>query len=156
MSKTNTTMEIEQELINIERKNNYCYCCQEVSVNFKQWSNTKFVDVLKYNANTDEFTCLKIKITRSDFKSKNGHNFVGDKNYYVVPTELVEFAKEELKWSKEIGIIEAFYTENGYWFRIRKHSKVSKNKVDFAMRNLLMFNLMKSLYREKSKLEEIV
>lgn len=26
-------------------------------------------------------TCFEIKITKSDFKSENGHNFVGNKNY---------------------------------------------------------------------------
>jgi hypothetical protein len=29
--------------------------------------------------------CFEIKITKSDFKSKNGHNFVGNLNYYVIP-----------------------------------------------------------------------
>lgn len=30
-------------------------------------------------------TCFEVKITKSDFKSKNGHNLVGNLNYYVVP-----------------------------------------------------------------------
>lgn len=32
--------------------------------------------------------CFEIKISKSDFKSKNGHNFVGNLNYYVVPKDL--------------------------------------------------------------------
>lgn len=35
-------------------------------------------------------TCFEVKITKSDFKSKHGHNFVGNHNYYVVPKELIE------------------------------------------------------------------
>ncbi len=33
-------------------------------------------------------TCFEIKITKSDFKSHHGHNFVGNCNYYVIPKEL--------------------------------------------------------------------
>lgn len=33
-------------------------------------------------------TCFEIKITKSDFKSKHGHNFVGNMNFYVMPKEL--------------------------------------------------------------------
>ncbi len=153
MAKTEQTLKIEEAILKNERQNNHIYCCQEVTIDFKNWSKSKFVDILKYNTVTDEFTCLEIKVTKGDFKSNNGHNFVGDKNYYVVPSNLVVFVKEKLKWSKGIGIIEAFELDDGYHFMIRKHSKPSKSKIDFGMRNLLMYNLMKSLYREKSKLE---
>ncbi len=33
-------------------------------------------------------TCFEIKITKSDFKSIHGHNFVGNLNFYVMPKEL--------------------------------------------------------------------
>lgn len=33
-------------------------------------------------------TCYEIKVTKADFKSTHGHNFVGNCNYYVVPTEI--------------------------------------------------------------------
>lgn len=31
------------------------------------------------------FTCYEVKSCRADFESKNGHNFYGEKNYYVMP-----------------------------------------------------------------------
>lgn len=31
--------------------------------------------------------CFEIKSTVSDFKSPNGHNLVGDVNYYVMPSD---------------------------------------------------------------------
>lgn len=31
--------------------------------------------------------CFEIKSTVGDFKSPNGHNLVGDVNYYVVPSD---------------------------------------------------------------------
>lgn len=33
-------------------------------------------------------SCFEIKVSKSDFKSTNGHNFVGNLNYYVMPNEL--------------------------------------------------------------------
>lgn len=33
-------------------------------------------------------TCVEIKITLSDFKSKHGHNFCGHCNYYAMPKDL--------------------------------------------------------------------
>lgn len=35
-------------------------------------------------------TCYEVKITASDFKSKNGHNFHGNRNYYAVPNEIFD------------------------------------------------------------------
>ena len=35
-------------------------------------------------------TCFECKTSLSDFKSKNGHNFHGNRNYYVVPKDLVK------------------------------------------------------------------
>ena len=154
MGKSDTTKKIEKDFIMNERNRQLRYCCQEVSIDFKQYSSSRFVDILVYDGIDDIFISHEIKITKSDFNSKSGHNFVGDKNYYIVPTDLVEYAKEKTKWDKHIGIIEAELAGgNRYWFTIRKHSKNSKNKIDFAMRSLLMFNLMKALYREKSKCE---
>ena len=48
-------------------------------------------------------TCFEIKINKADFHSKNGHNFVGNLNYYVVPAELYEVIKKDI--SSEVGVI---------------------------------------------------
>jgi hypothetical protein len=47
--------------------------------------------------------CFEIKVSVSDFHSKNGHNFVGNVNFYVVPTEI--YAKIKDLVPKDIGII---------------------------------------------------
>lgn len=51
-------------------------------------------------------TCFEIKVTKADFKSANGHNFVGNLNYYVVPLALYHEIKSDVP--KGIGLI-AFY-----------------------------------------------
>lgn len=55
-------------------------------------------------------TCFECKISLSDFKSKNGHNFHGNRNYYVVPKELI--SKIESLVPQQIGILQ-FTKERG-------------------------------------------
>lgn len=37
-----------------------------------------------------DFYCYEVKSSVEDFHSKNGHNFIGDYNYYVMPKEVYE------------------------------------------------------------------
>lgn len=48
-------------------------------------------------------TAMEIKITLADFKSSHGHNFVGNLNYYVIPTKLLQ--QVETLVPEDIGII---------------------------------------------------
>lgn len=46
-----------------------------------------------------EFLCFEVKSCTKDFHSKHGHNFIGDKNYYVMPEKLFESVKDEIPYS---------------------------------------------------------
>ena len=50
-----------------------------------------------------DFYCYEIKSSVEDFHSKNGHNFVGDYNYYVMPIETYEKVKDEIPY--KIGVM---------------------------------------------------
>lgn len=50
-----------------------------------------------------DFYCYEVKSSLDDFHSKNGHNFIGDFNYYVMPSEVFSAIKEEIPW--DIGVI---------------------------------------------------
>lgn len=43
-----------------------------------------------------DFYCYEVKSSVEDFHSKNGHNFIGDFNYYVMPEEVFEKVKNEI------------------------------------------------------------
>lgn len=43
------------------------------------------------------FYCYEIKSSGEDFHSPNGHNFLGDYNYYVMPEEVYKQVKEEIQ-----------------------------------------------------------
>lgn len=81
-------------------------------------------------------TCYECKITLSDFKSKNGHNFHGNKNFYVVPKELVEKIKPLVP--DGIGIIS--YNEKTERFRTEKQSDF--NIVPDDVRIKLLYNAL--------------
>lgn len=43
-----------------------------------------------------DFFCFEIKSSAEDFHSPNGHNFIGDKNYYVMPKEVYDAVEREI------------------------------------------------------------
>lgn len=45
-----------------------------------------------------DFYCYEVKSSVEDFHSKNGHNFLGDFNYYVMPMEVFEKVKAEIPY----------------------------------------------------------
>ena len=47
------------------------------------------------NMRIPEITCYEIKVSVSDFKSQNGHNLVGDHNYYVLSQEVLDYIKSD-------------------------------------------------------------
>lgn len=49
-----------------------------------------------------DFYCYEIKSSVADFKSKNGHNFIGDYNYYVMTAETYSQVKELVPY--DIGV----------------------------------------------------
>lgn len=50
-----------------------------------------------------DFYCYEIKSCVADFNSKNGHNFIGDFNYYVMPKELYEQVKQRIPY--DVGVL---------------------------------------------------
>ena len=56
-------------------------------------------------------TCFEVKISVQDFRSSNGHNFCGNRNYYAVPVEIYEKIKHLIP--DGIGVI-GYYSESGH------------------------------------------
>lgn len=50
-----------------------------------------------------DFYCYEIKSSVEDFRSPNGHNFIGDFNYYVMPMEVYDAVKESMPFA--IGVL---------------------------------------------------
>lgn len=54
-----------------------------------------------------DFYCFEVKSSVEDFHSKNGHNFLGDYNYYVMPEEVYQKVKDEIPY--DIGVYRPEY-----------------------------------------------
>lgn len=81
-------------------------------------------------------TCFEIKISKSDFKSHNGHNFVGNLNYYVVPKELYPGIITLVP--EDIGIIT--YAGHG---SLRKRKECIRREIAPNELNRYLYNAMK-------------
>lgn len=80
----------------------------------RKWINKKY-EIIS--------TCYEIKISKSDFKSIHGHNFVGNFNYYVIPKELYDkLSLDDFKKNnrEDIGVI--VYYSNSKMLRVVKKS----------------------------------
>ncbi len=81
-------------------------------------------------------TCFEVKITVSDFKSENGHNFHGNRNYYAVPIEIYD--KIESLTPPEIGII-VFYPKSQHMIvkRESEHREISYEELAYMLYDAL-------------------
>lgn len=69
------------------------YWAREVTFDYNTAGNTVRVDFMKFvpvnntvsGIEKGDFYCYEVKSSVEDFHSKNGHNFIGDYNYYVMP-----------------------------------------------------------------------
>lgn len=84
-------------------------------------------------------TCYEVKITLSDFKNKNGHNFHGNENYYCVPKELVPKIINLVP--EHVGILSYIETPKYSGLRIAKIAVWQD--VDDRIMSLLLYNAMK-------------
>ena len=96
-----------------------------------------------------DFYCYEVKSSVEDFHSKNGHNFLGDYNYYVMPEEVFEKVKNEIPYY--IGVfVPAGMNYRGKWYDLKSVKKARrKNRERSALEMLLM--MFRSAAREGAK-----
>lgn len=82
-------------------------------------------------------TCFEVKISVSDFKSGNGHNFHGNRNYYVVAAGIYEKIRDLVP--DDIGII-VYYEKTGA-MRIKKECQF--REIGFDLKAELLYNALK-------------
>ncbi len=108
MAKSEMTQIAEKKLIKraIEECRRFCL---EVEIGSSAKDGiVDFVTIDFKNTILPEIICYEIKVTELDFKSKNGHNFSGDYNYYVMPVELYEKLKDTNQldsFRNKVGVI---------------------------------------------------
>lgn len=143
--KTDDTKRLENKLYNYLQINGL-FCIFECKLGFGS-NSTGIVDCISITSR-NIITCYELKVTKSDFHSKHGHNFRGNYNYYVMPLFLYEEVKDEIP--KHIGCIVEDDKDNFYLRVIKKSNALRLKNIDN-----IKSCIIRSLYREYQKLKEI-
>lgn len=117
------------------------FACHEVGI------NGEIVDFLTYDTK-GEWRCFEIKVSLSDFNSKNKCTFVGHFNYYVMPPELFQKIKQNIP--AHIGV----YTYRERADRQNPTLYCAKWPIKQPLgvdQDTLIYSLIKSLSREYDK-----
>lgn len=108
------------------------YWAKEVTFDYAT-SNAVRVDYMKFKPvnNTvsgiekGDFYCYEVKSSVEDFHSKNGHNFLGDFNYYVMPEEVYAAVSHEIP--HYVGVfISAGKNYRGDWYDLKSVKKAKR------------------------------
>ena len=84
--------------------------------------------------------CYEVKSSVEDFHSPNGHNFLGDYNYYVMPEEVFEQVKKEIPYHVGVFVPDGmYYQKDVYWLKSVKKAKRKNREKPVSEVLLMMF-----------------
>lgn len=129
------------------------YWAREVTFDYAT-SNAVRVDYMKFNPvnNTvsgiekGDFYCYEVKSSVEDFHSKNGHNFLGDYNYYVMPEEVFEKVKNEIPYYVGVFVPDSMHYR-GEWYNLKSVKKAKRKNRERPVSEMLLM-MFRSANRE--------
>lgn len=130
------------------------YWAKEVTFDYST-QNAVRVDYMKFKPvnNTvsgiekGDFYCYEVKSSVEDFHSKNGHNFIGDFNYYVMPEEVFEKIKNEIPYNVGVFIPDGkHYRED--WYNLKSIKKARRKDRERPVSEMLLM-MFRSAARER-------
>lgn len=161
MNRKETTKAISDALENYLNPNldTRIYLSKEVTFDYATGHQTRVDYMLFKPINNSisgiekgDFYCYEIKSCVDDFKSKNGHNFYGDYNYYVMTLDTYEQLKSYIP--RGVGV----YTLNALGvLHLAKKAVRTDRKYPFAVTLMMMFRSANREYfknRRKEKANE--
>lgn len=92
-----------------------------------------------------DFYCYEVKSSAEDFHSKNGHNFIGDFNYYVMPEDVFEKVKNEIPYY--VGV---FVPSRDVWKSLKSVKKAKRKDRERPVSEILLM-MFRSCAREANK-----
>lgn len=135
------------------------YWAREVTFDYST-SHSIRVDYMKFKPvnNTvsgiekGDFYCYEVKSSVEDFHSKNGHNFIGDYNYYVMPEEVFEKVKNQIPYY--IGVfVPDRKNYRGEWYDLKSVKKAKRKDRDRPVSEMLLM-MFRSAARERRRCNE--
>ena len=146
MAKSKETIELENLLFEYNKFNGF-FCIFECTIGFGGGGRVDCISI-------DTRSCIRayeIKVTKSDFHSKHGHNFVGNLNYYVMPLKLYKEVQKEIP--NDIGVM---CPKNGQLYIVKSAKTLELKepiyKIELYMIRSLFREYEKSIYAENKEL----
>lgn len=101
-----------------------------------------------------DFYCYEVKSSVEDFHSNNGHNFIGDYNYYVMPVEV--YAKVSMEIPYGVGVYIAYILDEihykGEWYNLKCVRKARRKDRKKSIQEMLLM-MFRSCARDRKKVE---
>lgn len=94
-----------------------------------------------------DFYCYEIKSSVDDFHSKNGNNFIGDFNYYVMPEKVYEQVKNEIPYKVGVYIPEREHY-CGEWLDLQFIKRAVRKDRDKPINEMLLM-MFRSAARDR-------
>ena len=157
---TKSLSELVEKLIN-PYNDSRIYWAKEVTFDYST-DHAVRVDYMKFKPvnNTvsgiekGNFYCYEIKSSVEDFHSKNGHNFIGDYNYYVMPEEV--YAKVSMEIPYGVGVYIAYIPDEmhykGEWYNLKCVRKARRKDRKKSIQEMLLM-MFRSCARDRKKVE---
>ena len=98
-----------------------------------------------------DFLCYEVKSSVQDFHSKNGHNFIGDYNYYVMPEEVFEKIGNEIPYHVGVLVPDRKHYQAEYYDL--KSVKPARRKDRHRPVSEMMLMMFRSATRERKKMQ---
>lgn len=132
------------------------YWAREVTFDYAT-TNAVRVDFMKFKPvnNTvsgiekGDFYCYEVKSSVEDFHSKNGHNFLGDYNYYVMPEEVYEQIKKEIPYQVGVYVPDGM-NYRGEWYDLKAIKKAKRKDRSRPVSEMLLM-MFRSAARDRKK-----
>ena len=130
------------------------YWAREVTFDYAT-SHAVRVDYMKFKPvnNTvsgiekGDFYCYEVKSSIEDFHSKNGHNFIGDYNYYVMPEDVYEKIKNEIPYYVGAFVPSGMHYR-GEWRELKSVKKAKRKDRERPVSEMLLM-MFRSCARER-------
>lgn len=130
------------------------YWAKEVTFDYST-QNAVRVDYMKFKPvnNTvsgiekGDFYCYEVKSSVEDFHSKNGHNFLGDFNYYVMPEEVFEKIKNEIPYNVGVFVPDGKHYR-GDWYNLKSIKEARRKDREKPVSEMLLM-MFRSAARER-------
>lgn len=136
------------------RNDTRIYWAKEVTFDYGT-KNAKRVDFMRFKPinNTisgiekGDFYCYEVKSSVDDFHSKNGHNFIGDWNYYVMPKEVYDEVSKEIPYGVGVLVPDS-KSRSGNWYSLKSIKKAKRRDRTKSISEMLLM-MFRSAARDR-------